>query len=125
MAKILIVDDDQDLVETCRLVLERANYVVSAAYSRTEGMQAVQDDPPDLLILDVMMDNPDDGFVMAQDLRRQGFAKPIMMLTSISRVTGLDFDENNDLLPVNAFMEKPIKPSVLLAKVAELLTQEG
>jgi len=106
-------------------VLERNGHAVSAAYSRPEGMKAMKAAAPDLLILDVMMDNPDDGFVMAQDLRRQGFKTPILMLTSISKVTGLEFGGDNDLLPVNAFMEKPIKPSVLVAKVAELLNVEG
>jgi DNA-binding response OmpR family regulator len=125
MAKILIVDDDHDLVETCKLVLERNGHAVSAAYSRPEGMTAMKAAAPDLLILDVMMDNPDDGFVMAQDLRRQGCKTPILMLTSISKVTGLEFGGDNDLLPVDAFMEKPIKPSVLVAKVAELLNVEG
>ena len=89
MAKILIVDDDPDVVDACRLFLEKKGFNVSAAYNRVEGMSAIQSFKPDLVILDVMMDQPDDGIAMAQDLRRQGFKAPILMLTSISKVTGM------------------------------------
>jgi DNA-binding response OmpR family regulator len=121
MAKILIVDDDPDVVEACRLVLESANHIVTSAASRTEGMQALAADTPDLLILDVIMDEPDDGIAMAQDLRRQGFKQPILMLTSIGKVTGLSYGSDADLVPVDDFVEKPADPAALVAKVAALL----
>ena len=72
MAKILIVDDDPDVVEACRLFLERERHEVTSAYNRGEGMKAVVDVNPDLLILDVIMELPDDGIAMAQELRRRG-----------------------------------------------------
>ena len=84
MAKILIVDDDPDIVEACSLFLRKAGHAVEGAYSRAEGMRALAAARPDLLILDVMMEQPDDGFVMAQELRRQGFRLPILMLTSVA-----------------------------------------
>ncbi len=121
MAKILIVDDDRDLVEACKLFLEREGHEVAAAYNRPDGMEAVAGEQPDLLILDVMMEQPDDGFAMAQELRRQNFIKPILMLTSISKVSGMDFGQDNELVPVDDFEEKPIEPAKLLAKVKELL----
>jgi len=121
MAKILIVDDDRDLVEACKLFLEREGHEVAAAYNRPDGMEAVAGEQPDLLILDVMMEQPDDGFAMAQELRRQKFTKPILMLTSIAKVSGMDFGQDNELVPVDDFEEKPIEPAKLLAKVKELL----
>ncbi len=120
MSKILIVDDDPDVVDACRLFLERQGFAVSGVYSRAEGMKAVQAQAPDLLILDVMMEQPDDGIAMAQDLRRQGFKKPILMLTSISKVTGMDFGKS-ELVPVDEFVEKPVDPATLVAKVNKLL----
>ena len=84
-------------------------------------MRSVADWPPDLLILDVMMDEPDDGIVMAQDLRRSGLRFPILMLTSIGKVTGMPLSEDPDVLPVNAVLEKPVSPAVLLGTVHELL----
>lgn len=125
MAKILIVDDDPDVVEACRLFLERERHQVAAAYSRAEGTKAVAEVQPDLLILDVIMEQPDDGIAMAQELRRAGFAKPILMLTSISRVTGLSYGKDKDLVPVEAFLEKPVDPATLLRSVGDLLAGQG
>ena len=73
------------------------------------------------MILDVMMEQPDDGIAMAQDLRRAGQTLPILMLTSVGKVTGMSYDRDNDLVPVDAFFEKPVRPEDLLKKVDELL----
>ena len=125
MARILIVDDDPDVVEACALVLERERHEVVRAYSRGEGMATVAACRPDLLILDVIMELPDDGIAMAQDLRRAGWTRPILMLTSIGRVAGMRYGADAELVPVNSFLEKPIESTVLLAKVEELLRGEG
>ena len=125
MATILIVDDDPDVVEAVRLFLERDHHKVVCAYSRAEGMKAVADCKPDLLILDVIMDQPDDGIAMAQDLRRAGFPSPILMLTSIGKVTGLSYDKDEQLVPVDAFHEKPIEPATLMRSVNELLAKKA
>ena len=84
-------------------------------------MERVTSGTPDLIILDVMMEEPDDGFVMAQDLRRQGVNLPIMMLTSVGAATGMSFGRDDEMVPVDEFQSKPIDPSVLIAKVANLL----
>ena len=122
MAKILIVDDDQDLVETIKAVLEANGYETAIAHNRKDGMTAADSIKPDLIILDVMMEEVDDGFTMAQDLRKKGFKTPILMLTSVSQVSGMDFGQDNEMVPVDAFEEKPIKPDKLLAKVKELFS---
>lgn len=121
MAKILIVDDDPDVVEAASLFLEKAGHQISSAFNRAEGLKAVQTANPDLLILDVMMEQPDDGIAMAQQLRKQGFSKPILMLTSVGKATGLSFGRDDEMVPVDAFEEKPIAPDKLVARVAELL----
>ncbi len=121
MAKILIVDDDPDITFTTSLFLKKAQHEVLTAASRAEGMQAIEEGNPDLIILDVMMEQADDGIAMAQELRRQGCETPILMLTSVGRVTGFKYDEDQELVPVNAFFEKPIQPDLLIGKVNELL----
>ena len=124
MAKILVVDDDPDITYAVSLYLKREGHEVQAAGSRAEGMKALAAFQPDLMILDVMMEQPDDGIAMAQDLRRAGSTLPIVMLTSVGKVTGMSFDRDSDLVPVDAFFEKPVKPETLLAKVSELLKQK-
>jgi DNA-binding response OmpR family regulator len=125
MSKILIVDDDPDVVEAIEIILTQAGYEVASAGSREEGMAVIAAGVPDLLVLDVMMEQPDDGIRMAQDLRRKGFTPPILMLTSIGKVTGMSFGRDDELVPVDEFQEKPIEPAVLVGKVKELLSKEG
>lgn len=123
MAKILIVDDDPEVVEVTRLVLEKAGHHVSHACNRRDGMTAVEAGNLDLLILDVMMEESDDGLVMAQDLRRKGFKKPILMMTSLDKVTGYRHGKDESLLPVDDYQEKPLDPAKLVACVAALLSR--
>jgi DNA-binding response OmpR family regulator len=126
MAKILVIDDDPDITEACTLFLEREGFDVISANSRSSGMSAIENSSPDLVILDVMMEQPDDGMAMAQELRRNGFTKPILMLTSISRVSGLEYGRDNDVVPVDEFQEKPVDPATLVGKVKHLLeAKEG
>lgn len=121
MARILVVDDDPDITFAVSLFLKREGHEVQIAASRAEGMKELASFKPDLMVLDVMMEQPDDGIAMAQELRRTGQTLPILMLTSVGKVTGMTFDRDNDLVPVDAFFEKPVKPEDLLKKVAELL----
>jgi DNA-binding response OmpR family regulator len=93
--------------------------------NRDEGKQALGTFKPDVMILDVMMEQPDDGLALAQELRREGNTVPILMLTSVGRVTGMSYDRDNDLVPVDAFFEKPVRPGDLLRKVAELVKRQG
>ena len=125
MAKILIVDDDRDFTDAVRLVLESAGHEVSTAATREKGMAAVANSRPDLIVLDVMMEVPDDGFTMACDLRRQGCSVPILMLSSIGRVTGFTFEKDEEMVPVDIFETKPIEPQKLLEKIEGLLKKRG
>ncbi|MBN1880088.1 response regulator [bacterium] len=123
MARIFIVDDDPDVVEACTLILESEGHSITPAYNRDEGMNLLKADTPDLLILDVMMEQPDDGIAMAQELRRINFNKPILMLTSIGKTTGYSFGRDNEILPVDAFEEKPLDPKKLITLVNQLLAR--
>ena len=123
MAKILIVDDDQDFVVAVKNVLKSEGHEVIAAHSKEEGMKTIDTENPDLMILDVMMEQPDDGFAMAHDLRKRGFKKPILMLSSVSTISGMQFDKDAEMNPVDAFEEKPIQPEKLLATIKELLSR--
>ncbi len=123
MAKILIVDDDPIMVDSAKLCLEKDGHDVMAAHNRADGMKAIEANMPDLLILDVMMEQPDDGIAMAQELKRSSFSKPILMLTSMGKVIGNEYGKDEEVNPVDEFLEKPVKPAVLIEKVNGLLTK--
>ena len=123
--KILIVDDDPDIVDAGRLVLEREGYQVDSAANRAEGMQQIEAGAPDLLILDVMMEEPDDGLNMARELRKKGHTLPILMLTSVNAAMGLNIDKDDEIVPVNEFQPKPVEPATLITKVRDLLAKEA
>ena len=121
MSKILIVDDDPDIQEMCSLVLTKEGFDVVCASNRAEGFKTIAAGAPDLLILDVMMEEPDDGLTMARQLRREGFDRPIIMLTSVNAAMGLQIDRDDEIVPVDKFQPKPVEPKVLIAEVNELL----
>ena len=130
--KILIVDDDDDIFFSMRLPLEAAGYRVFRAASSQEGLQQVKNIHPDLILLDVMMDTTTAGFQMSLTLRGPDpdseYAAykniPIIMITAIHTTTPLRFAPDSDYLPVDAFIEKPIEPEVLLAKVREHVSRK-
>lgn len=124
MATIFIVDDDPDVIDACSLVLKREGHRIVSANSRNDGMALLKQETPDLLILDVMMEQPDDGIAMAQELRRMKFSAPILMLTSISKATGYSYGKDDELIPVDAFEEKPLDPNKLISIVGKLLKKK-
>ena len=121
MTRILIVDDDPDMVEAGRIVLEAKGYEVVSAANASQGLSALEESKPDLMILDVMMEEPDDGIRMARRIRQKGFDLPILMLTSVNVAMGLQIDKDDEMVPVDEFQEKPVDPGTLIKKVEQLL----
>src|SRR5574340_1001706 len=125
--KVLIIDDDDDVVITMRLPLEAHGYQVFRAADSREGLQKVKEVNPDIILLDVMMDSITAGFQLSLTLRNPDPASeyaayrkiPIVMITAIHTTTSLRFAPDKASLPVDAFVEKPIEPDVLLHTVRE------
>ena len=124
--KVLIIDDDPDIVEAMKVVLESKLYQVSIAKSGDEGFKKARLEKPDMVILDVMMETNDKGFDVARLLKNDSGLKniPILMLTAIKEKTGLGFEKeagDPEWLPVDGYCEKPLKPDELISKVEALL----
>ncbi len=127
--RILIVDDDPDMRLALRLPLESVGYAVSEATSVTEGLAAVKQVRPDLVVLDVMMDTTTAGFQLALELHspdpkseyKEFRETPIVILTAIHSTTPLRFAPDEAYLPVQVFLEKPVDPEVLLTTVRKFL----
>jgi len=132
---ILIIDDDPDVLEAMRLPLEANGYAVAVAMSGEGGLAKVLECEPDLILLDIMMFTPTEGFHVAHKLRSDDpnspYAKyrhvPILIVTAIHQVTALRFHFEGDegLLPADEFIEKPIDPAALIEKVGRFLNADS
>lgn len=124
--KILIIDDDPDVVLALRMPLESAGYEITDAHSQASGMEAIDEFKPDLIILDVMMDTHTAGFQLAlklhgPDAKPQHKQIPILMVTAVHQTTPLRFGPDQDYLPVEGFIDKPIDPKGLINEIEKLL----
>lgn len=122
MSLIAIIDDDPDIIDATSLVLMANGFEVTTANNPGDGYKIIKESKPALIILDVMMQEPDDGFFLAQKLRRDGVTTPILMYTSVSKTLGFQFGKSN-MVPVDDFVEKPVSADILVAKVNKLLNK--
>ncbi|MCF8110838.1 MAG: response regulator [Desulfobacteraceae bacterium] len=129
---ILVIDDDKDLVETIRVVLESQGYEVRRAYNGKEGRLQIEKKIPDLIILDVMMSTDTEGFDLAYKLKQSKDYKtiPILMLTSFpsSGMVEKGPEKFQHIMgeewPVTEFLEKPVNPDDLIAVIEEVLAEK-
>lgn len=126
---VLVVDDDPDIVETTKMILESAGYRVETAASGGECLSKTREIHPDVIVLDVMMDRETEGFHVSYELKKDEETKgvPILVLSAVGRKSGFDYkpETDEDYLPVEAYMEKPLDPEALVTKVRELAGQEA
>lgn len=120
--KILVIDDDPDIIMAVRSILETVGYRVIEAHNGTMGLASIKSEQPNAIILDVMMDTPTEGIEVAKTLRHDGayaaFKElPILMLTSVHSTTSLSQDSPIEEIPVDLYVDKPIDPEDLLAKI--------
>lgn len=123
--RILIVDDDPDFATAIRRILTSAQYQVEVAGNVEDGMKAIQGHRPDLILLDVMMENYDDGFKMCYELKHDDRFKdiPVIIITAVTEVTGLKFNPETDgeYLDAEGYLQKPISAEVLLDSVRKVI----
>jgi two-component system alkaline phosphatase synthesis response regulator PhoP len=127
--KILIVDDDPDILAAIGAVLEARNYEVATARDGEEGLARLKEEKPDLMILDLLMPRKD-GFAVCKELKDPRWSKysdmPILMLTSIrEEVSRRRYELETGLsLDVDDYVEKPIDPFLLVERVENLMKKE-
>jgi DNA-binding response OmpR family regulator len=127
--KILLVDDDPDILDAISMILESQGYQVVTARDGVEGLANLKAEKPDLMILDLLMPNMD-GFAVCKELQDPRWAKyrdiPILILTSVREEasrrryeleTGLELD-------VDDYVEKPVSPDILLERVGRLIKKK-
>jgi len=124
--KILIIDDDADLLASTKLLLESKNYEVETAINSKIGFEVFQSFNPDLIILDIMMDTQLEGFNFLNELKSDDNFKeiPIIMSTGMAKSIGVNMRaaiEDIDSLPKTKFIDKSGDWEELLEAIEELL----
>jgi CheY-like chemotaxis protein len=117
--RILIVDDDPDIVLTIRLVLESAGYLVDEAVDGQTCLVKMRENLPDLVLMDVMMANPLDGYYTTQQIADDSTLSkvPIVMISSIATSQYAESFPTNQYLEIREFISKPVGPKDLLRTV--------
>lgn len=127
---ILVIDDDVQLVESVTTLLESVGYEVLSAYRAEAGFDLAKEKRPDLILLDVMFAGPPgpDGIEVSRRIRKDPELKdtPVVMLSGVKKVLELGYDmtPDEDFMPVQAFIDKPVKPEKLLTTIEEVLQSQ-
>jgi len=124
--KLLIIDDDPDFVDGIRSILLSANYEVDVAYNPKDGIKALQTNPYDLLLLDIMMGRGAEGVMVARKIRKDPKLRdiPVLIITGIREQMAFLFPGqavHPHFVPVDELVEKPVEPEMLLEKVSNLI----
>ena len=128
--KILIVDDDQDMVRIITKALQFCKYEVLVAYNSRDGLNKLVEEKPDLMLLDVILENKTSGFDMVYDIRYKDSETrfkdvkdiPIIMLSAIDRQAKSNLSmQQSSMMGVSAFLSKPFEMDELIETIREFV----
>ncbi|EKD22247.1 MAG: response regulator receiver protein [uncultured bacterium] len=125
--KILVIDDDPDLVEATSMILKSRHYDVIAAYGGVEGLEKARAENPDLIVLDVMM--PDkDGYTVCKELKADPALNsiPVLLLTAVvSHISTTRYSHQMGMeTEADDYMDKPVDPAELAKRIEVLLSRQ-
>ncbi len=109
---ILYVDDDQDFLDSMRIILESSGYTMVEASTAEDGFRTYRDERPDFIIVDLMMEEVDAGTALARQLKADGNAAPVYMLSSVGDSMSRAIDPVE--LGLAGVFQKPVDPQSLL-----------
>lgn len=109
---ILYVDDDPDYCEAMRVILEASGYEMAEAASAEDGLEVYKSRRPDLVIVDLMMEEVDSGTAFVKELRLLGNTAPIYMLSSVGE--GMSISADYASMGLDGIFQKPIDRATLL-----------
>ena len=128
--KILLVDDDIDLIEQNKTLLESKGYEVVTAENVPDAWDAFKREKPDAAVLDLIMEEHDAGFILSHRIKRDTYGKtiPVFLLTSATYVTGMKFgvstSEEQEWIHCDAWFNKPINIDELSNKLEEFFEKK-
>ncbi|MFN8258304.1 MAG: response regulator [Bacteroidales bacterium] len=124
---ILIVDDDTDFLNQMKFHIERIGYQVVMVESQREGEKYIENNRPDLVIVDLMMENEDSGFILSYKIKKKYPDVPVIIATAVTAETGMVFGINNEeersWIKADLYLEKNLRPDQLQREIAKLLKE--
>ena len=117
--KILVIDDDPDILDSVKAILDANGFQVATALSGQEGVDAFGSEKPDLVLCDMMMESVDQGAKVAQKIRETDKNVPIFLLSSIGDATSSNVDPGS--MGFNGVFQKPVNPDALISTVKKAL----
>jgi two-component system, OmpR family, alkaline phosphatase synthesis response regulator PhoP len=119
MVKILVVDDDPDFVLNSRNILEAEGYEVIDACNGSQALPLMRRERPDLILLDVMMSTTLEGLEVCREVRSDPDLQdvPIIMISSIASSEYASEFPEDELIPIDTWMPKPVEPAALLRAI--------
>jgi len=124
MAKVLVVDDDPDFVKVTSKVLEKAGHEVVSAANGDKALEAMRQDTPDVVLLDIMMSYILDGLDVSRKMTEDPALKdvPVIMVTALTGVKGSGTFPTDEYGPVDEWLSKPVDPDSLLQRVDDAVS---
>ncbi len=123
--RVLVADDDIDLLEQLKLFLETAGFTVIAADSQAQAEQLLQETAPDLAVFDLMMENQDSGFVLAYKTKKLYPNTPVILVTAVAAETGISFHtettQDRSWIKADAVLDKDIRYEQLMREIERLM----
>ena len=126
MCRILVVDDDPDFVEITRTILEKEGYEIMTASSGQQALEVMRKDPPDIVLLDIMMDTALDGLNVSHEIQADPNLKGtrVIMVTSIMDTAHAGLFPTDEYVPIDAWITKPVQPEAMLNAIARYCTHD-
>lgn len=123
--KVLLADDDPDILEQVAMTLQSEGYEIETANGQEEAEEKLLSFVPDIAVIDLMMEHMDSGFVLCYNIKKLFPGTPVIILTAVTASTGLDFTANSDdaksWVRADLIMDKPVRPEQLKKEVRRLL----
>ncbi|HNX25421.1 MAG TPA: response regulator [Spirochaetota bacterium] len=117
--KILIIDDDPDILESIRAILISEKFTVITALDGKEGFEKFKNEKPALVLCDMMMERVDAGSKVAEMIRKEDKQIPLYLLSSIGNATASNINVSE--LGFSGVLQKPVDPEVLIADIKKAL----
>jgi DNA-binding response OmpR family regulator len=125
LKKILIVDDDPDILDQLTIALTPSGATIVRADCAKDGESCFEAEKPDLAIVDLMMETADAGFTLCYRMKRKSPKTPVIVLTSVTAETGMSFNrltpEERSWIKADAFLNKPVRAEELFREIDRLL----